>query len=543
MSRRPIVITAGVLAACLLLTGCGRSADEVDSDAEPVAKDLVTTTPAGEKDHGPIVWGVYRDVQTLDPAFSFDYPDHTAIGLLCEAVLREQPDATLASGLATLSRPDDLTIVLDIEPEATFWDGASVTADDVVFSLTRHMDPAVGSIFASTFSKVEAITATGDKQVTVTFTEPDYWFDGALASRPGIVMQKAYAEQQGAAYGTPDGGAMCTGAYKLESWVPSTGLVATQNADYWRPDVRPKVSQITLKGLADEAAMTSSLLTGEIAGTYPQAISTLGKLKSSDTVTVYEGPAQNTDALVVSHLNGALGDVRIRQALSLALDREGIIDSVYKGAAQLPRWISNEGTFGYAKDIFQEAYDAAPVLEQDIEKAKELVAEAGAEGETITIGMSSSIAVTAIVAGAYQAAGEAIGLNVELNSVSPENFINFFIDPQARESVDAFPTLNFGDFADPASLMQSIVLPDGSQNFSGFQDEELVSLLNEARRTADPEERAEIVVEAEARFNEVLPWIPTVQPTSVLIMNNEISGAVVSFSYINAPWADQLGGK
>lgn len=543
MSRRSIAITAGALVACLALAGCGRSIDEAEGSDEPVSKEFVNTTPAGTKDHGPIVWGVYRDVQTLDPAYSFDYPDHTAIGLLCEAVLREQPDSTLTSGLATLSRPDDLTIVLDIEPDATFWDGAPVTADDVVFSLSRHMDPAVGSFFSSVYSKVDAITATGDKQVTITFTEPDYWFDGELASRPGIVVQKAYAEQQGAAYGTPDGGAMCTGAYKLESWVPSTGLVATQNADYWRPDVRPKVSQITLKGLADEAAMTSSLLTGEIAGTYPQAISTLGELKKSDTVSVYEGPAQNTDALVVSHLNGALGDVRVRQALSLALDREGIIDSVYKGAAQLPRWISNEGTFGYAKEQFQTAYDATPEFEQDLEQAKELIAEAGAEGETITIGMSSSIAVTAIVAGAYQAAGESIGLKVELNSVSPENFINFFIDPKARETVDAFPTLNFGDYADPASLVSTIVLPDGSQNFSGFQDEELTSLMNEARQTADPEKRAELVIEAEARFNEVLPWIPTVQPTSVLIMNNEISGAVVSFSYINTPWADQLGGK
>ena len=71
---------------------------------------------------------------------------------------------------------------------------------------------------------------------------------------------------------------------------------------------------------------------------------------------VYQGPGWSTDAFIVSSFKGVLGNVKVRQALSLALNRQGIINSVYKGAALMPRWLSNPGTFGYGKSVFDAAY-------------------------------------------------------------------------------------------------------------------------------------------------------------------------------------------
>ena len=64
----------------------------------------------------------------------------------------------------------------------------------------------------------------------------------------------------------------------------------------------------------------------------------------------------------MSSTKGVLGDVRVRQALSLALNRQAIISNVYKGAALMPRWLANPGTFGYGKSVFDKAYDASPVM-------------------------------------------------------------------------------------------------------------------------------------------------------------------------------------
>jgi len=234
--------------------------------------------------------------------------------------------------------------------------------------------------------------------------------------------------------------------------------------------------------------------------------------------------------------------VRVRRALSMALDRQGIIDSVYKGAALMPRWLSNPGTFGYGKSVFDAAYAKAPVMSQNIAAAKKLVQQAGATGKTITIGTSSQLSDIAAVTGAYQAAAQAIGLNVKLKSVSAQNFINFFIDPKSRVGVDGFLTVNYGDYADPAAMLSTFILPEGSQNYDHFNDPAIINALEQARSTANPDKRAALVSRAETLTAQQLPWIPNVQPTSVLTLSKNLTGAYASFAYMLAPWADSLGG-
>jgi peptide/nickel transport system substrate-binding protein len=540
VNRRNLTRLTALLLTCTVAVGCGRSADTAEKST--TADELKTTTPAATKDADALTWAVYRDVQTIDPIYAFDYPDNTGLTLLCESLLRAEPDGTIDAGVAALTRPDPTTMVFDIDPKATFWDGSKVTADDVVYSLERHRDPKLGGFYAASLDRVDTITATGDQQVTLKLTEPDYWLDGELSSLLGIVLQKKYAEAKGADYGTPSGGAMCTGSYKFDSWSPAAGLVAVPNDDYWG-DSTPRVAKITVKGVTDEAALTSSLISGEIAGTYPPAISTLPVLEKSDAVTVTQGPGYATGALVISDLKGTLADVRVRQALSLALDRKGVIDNVYHGAATDARWLANPGTIGSARETYQAAYDASPVLEQDVEKAKALVEEAGAAGKTITIGMSSAIPDIAYEAGAFKTAGEKIGLKVEFKSVSADAFINFFIDPKAREGVDAFPTVTYGDYADPSALLATVVLPTGAQNYSGFDDPEITKLMNDARSTEDPEARAQLVIKANQRTVELMPWIPTAQPNSVLVTSKDLTGAVASFAYMTSPWAEHLGAR
>lgn len=540
MNRRHLVRITALLLACTAAAGCGRSADSPST--APKAGDLKPTTTAATKDAGAITWAVYRDVQTIDPLYAFDYPDNTALTLLCESLLRAQPDGTIGDGLAKLSRTDPTTMVLDIDPNATFWDGSAVTAEDVVYSLERQRDPKLGGFYGASLSRVDTIEATGAGQVTLKLKRADYWLDGELASLPGIIVQKKYAEAKGADYGTPSGGVMCTGAYQLDSWSPASGVVAVPSRHYWGGE-KPKVKQITLKGITDDAALTSSLISGEVGGTYGLAMATLPALEKSDRVTVTQGPGYATAALVVSNLHGALGDVRVRKALSLALDRKSIVDSVFHGSATPVKWFANPGTFASAHDTYQAAYDQSPALEKDLAEAKRLIGEAGAAGKTITIGMSSAIADIAYEAGAFKTAGEALGLKVKFKAVSPDAFINFFIDAKARQGVDAFPTVTYGDYADPASLFGTIVLPDGTQNYSGFSDAEITRLLEDSRSTEDPEKRAKLVIEAQQRAMDLLPWIPTAQPNTVLVMNKDLTGAVSSFGYMFAPWAEHLGAR
>src|SRR5215831_17268077 len=522
--RRSRWVVIAVAAACALTAAaCDRSAGTAGSSGSgnvSPTKGLVATTTAGAKPVSSVVWAVYRDVNSLDPIFAFDYPENTADSLMCEALLRQAPDGSLQPGLATVANPSPTTMVFTLRPGVKFWDGHPVTTADVVYSLDRNIDPKLGGFYGLVFNRVKSIAATGSNQVTITLKQPDYWLQGELASIPGIVIEKAFVQKQGKNYGTPAGSIMCTGAYMFKSWNPGVGVVAVRNPHYWDSSVHPLVGQITVKGVPDISSLTSGLLTGAIQGTYGIAgLPTLDQLEHSGAVRVYQGPGWSSGAFDVSSFKGALGDLRVRRALSLALNRQAIINSVYKGAALMPRWLSNPGTFGYGKAVFTAAYDASPVLTQNIATAKKLVQQAGATGKTITIGTSSQLANIAAVTGAYQAAAQAVGLKVVLKSVSAQNFINFFTDPKARAGIDGFPTVNYGDYADPAALLSTVVLPDGSQNYDNFNDPKITSALEQARGTADPDKRAALVAQAEKLTIQQMPWIPNTQPTSLLLLN------------------------
>ena len=314
---------------------------------------------------------------------------------MCESLLRQAPDGSLQPGLATVSNPSPTTLVFTLRPGVKFWDGHPVTSADVVYSLDRAANPKLGGYYSGRLDRIASVTATSPTQVTIKLTQPDYWLEGELSSMPGIIIEKSFAEKEGKNYGTPAGSIMCTGAYMLQSWTPGVGVVAVRNPHYWNPSVHPLVGQITLKGVPDVTSLTSGLLTGAIQGTYGVGLPTLDQLKGSSAVRVYLGPGWSSDVLEIASLKGVLGNLNVRRALSLALNRQGIINSVYQGAAQLPRWLSNPGTFGYGKSVFARAYASSPVLTQNIAEARKLVQQAGDTGKTITFGTTSQLAVIA----------------------------------------------------------------------------------------------------------------------------------------------------
>jgi peptide/nickel transport system substrate-binding protein len=335
---------------------------------------------------------------------------------------------------------------------------------------------------------------------------------------------------------------MCTGPYQLASWSPSAGVVAVVNPHYWR-GTTPLVKQITLTGVPDNNDLTAGLETGAIQGAYASGgIPTLDQLRQSSAVKVYQGPGWATDAMVISATSGPLANVKVRQALSLALNRQSIINSVYKGAALMPKWLANPGAFGYGGSVFDRAYQGSPALTSNLAAARKLIAEAGVAGQTITIGTTGEVSTIAFETGAYQQAATAIGLKVALKSVSAQNFVNFFTDASFRKGVDMFPTVNYGDYADPAALLAQIVLPGSNENYDNYSDPQLITLLDQARTTANANQRAALVARAEQLAAQTLPWIPTVDPTNVLVMSSKLTGATGSFAYMFAPWATSLGG-
>ena len=575
--RRPthLRLIAVVVASTLLVAACGKTAKTASSTTAaggaastaaapaaggattaastattaPVASSgsatkLVETTPAGTKEVASIKWSLYRETSSLDPIFSFDYPENTVIAQLCENLLTQAPDGALKPGLAKLTQPDDTTLVFTLRDGVKFWNGDPVTADDVVFSLGRAKDPALGGFYPASFTRVDSITATSPTVVTIKLSKPDYWLLGEIGGTPGWIVQKKFVEAAGKDFGNPTGGTMCSGSYKLGPWKVGEALSIVRNDAYWDPSVKPLVKQIDFVAIADSNTLATALLSGDLTGSYQfTAVPTIDQIKASPDVTVTEGSGWNTQALIISSFKGAFGSKEIRQALSLALDRQKLIDAAYKGYASLPRSLSAPGTWGYGKDVFAAGYAALPELKPDAAKAKAMAEKAGVAGKTVTLGYIAEAEAGQAEANAYKTAGEAIGLKVELKAVSADQYINFFIDAKFREGVDGFFTTNYGDYADPASLLATLVIEGGSQNYTGYSNPKVTALMEEARTTADLNTRAKKMVDAQVLIMDDMPWIPTVFPTNLVLTRSNLTGAVASFAYMFAPWANQLGGK
>ncbi|MGI9117482.1 MAG: ABC transporter substrate-binding protein [Gaiellales bacterium] len=539
-----------VIAICAaLVAACGKSSSSTtgsDGGATTSAAPAETMTPAASGPASDVTWATYRETNSLDPIFAFDYPENTAITLMCESLLHQNADGSISTdGLAqSVDTSDPLTMVITLRDGVTFWDGTPLTSADVVYSLGRARDAKLGGFYTNAFARVKSIEATDAKTVTITLTQPDTWLYGELSSMPGVVYEKAFAEQAGADFGTVKGGTMCTGAYKLDTWKTGDGVKVAKYDGYWDTAHAAQASSITLKGIPDDATATSGLLSGEIGGDYALSISTLDQLKSAtDKVTVYQGSSYAADAFIVSSFKGALGDVKVRQALSLAIDRDGILATNYKDSGTAARTLANPGTWGYAPDVFKQGYDALPAPTVDLAQAKQLIKDAGAEGKTINIGMSNEIPTLATEAKAVQSAAQSIGLKANLVSVSAANYINFFIDQKARDTVDGFFTVNYPDYADPAALLATLALEGGSQNYSGYSNPDVTKALEAARGEADATKRAQDVVEAQKLVTADVPWIPIVAPNTILILNTAVTGVPTTFQYMFAPWANGLGAK
>jgi peptide/nickel transport system substrate-binding protein len=532
--------TAAVLVATALLAAGGLS-----GLAGAEGSHLVTTTPPGTKPVSKVVWAVNATIITLDPIFTFTYPENTAVSLMCQSLLEQAPTGKLEPGLATLSTPSPTTMVLTLHAGEKFWNGHPVTSADVVYSLDRAANAKLGSFFVTVFQQVKTIAATSPTTVTITLKKPTAWLEFELAGMPGVVIEKSFAQKEGKNYGTPAGGIMCTGAYEYKSWSPGVGVVAVANPHPWQHGVKPLVKEIILKGETTDSALSNGLVTGAIDGAYTmiEQANTFRLLESSSAVKVYFGPSDAMSGFVVGTLHGPLGNVKVRQALSLAINRKSIAKTVFGGAAQIPRWFTNGSMFAYAKSTFQHAYDKTPAVRRTIAEAKKLIKEAGAVGKTITVGMSDQISEFSALADALKSAGQAIGLNVVDKAFPAQTYGELFTTPKLRKGLAGWFTLDYGTYSAPTAMLSTIELPGASENYDTFNTPQITSLLNRARATLNPTARAELNIKVEQLTMKQLPWIPFVEPDTSLVLNSSLTGAYVSFSYMWSPWANNLGGK
>lgn len=539
----------------VLLAACGGGGGEKETQAPATtattaattaggagAEGLVLETPDPMEDIDRLVWALDYEPTSLDWVYAYNYAENTVLSNLCENLLRLTPDFRLEPGLAeSYENPSPTTWVYRIREGVTFQDGSPLTADDVVFSLKRQLDPEVGSYWAGWLANVESVEKTGPMEVTVTLGKPDVIFNQMMATPAGGVAKKAYVEAKGAKYGTPDGGVVCTGPFALKEWRKGESLTLVRYDGYWDSPRRARAAEVEMPFITDESTMVSSLVGGQVDGTFEVPPAAIEQLQQTDAGALYFGPSMQSYDVIVSNVKGALGDARVRLALMLALDREGIVQTAVAGRAQILRAPVGPGSWGYARETFQTAWDELPGAERNVDEAKRIIAEAGVPSETITLATLAEDEELSIISNALQDAARQLGIDLQIKTLPVGKYAPLFFDAKAREGIDMFLTGWYTDVPEPLNMYATIFTSNGASNYSGYSNAEYDRLIEEAQQTDDPERRAELIVQAQRIVVEEAPWIPLYSPNVRVFLSKRITGVPTSFVYLYYPWLAEIG--
>lgn len=538
IARRRAGTAAAVAALALVAAACSGPPKQ-DPVQQAANYRLSDGTPPAQGPIDRFRWALYAEPLTLDYISAFDYPQNTVLANVCESLMRWTPQLTVAPGLAEkAANPDPLTWVYDLRPNVRFHNGGTLSADDVVFSLGRQMDPELGASWADSFTHVESVTATGPLQVTVRLKRPDAMFPQLMATAAGVVASRAGVGAAGRDYGTA-GDLACTGPYRMGDWAKGQSLELERFDDYWGRKAFAK--SVEFKFLTDPSARTNAMLGGEVDGGFLIPTESYERLRTSGVGTLYFGEGLSTVNVNVTSMSGALSDVRVRRAMSLALDRTGFVRTALAGNGTVTNSLTPRAAWAAAPaEARAAAFDTLPPSAQDIEQARRLVKEAGAEGKTLTVATSPIGQDVTLLATALHDAGTRIGLKVELKTIAPDAFSALFTDPQAREGIDMFPETYYLSVTDPVDLLRNF-RTGAYQNHASYSDAGYDALVDRITGTYDPAQRFALEAELQRKAADQVLWIPVAEWPSTVFLNKRVTGAPTTIAYMYYPWAADVG--
>ncbi|MGH8911662.1 MAG: ABC transporter substrate-binding protein, partial [Acidimicrobiia bacterium] len=352
--RMALAMTMGLLIMACGGGGTTTAAGGTETTGPPAASAEITIILAGEP-------------TTLDPQVRDDGNERAVSDNIYETLMSRTPEGELVPGLAAgePTQVDETTWQFTLREGVSFHNGEPFNADSVVASVARIIDPDFASEQVSFFSTIASAEKVDDLTVNILTTEPDpilparmYW----------MKMVPATASSDTAFADNPSG----TGPYRFVEWVRGDHVTLEANPDYWGDDVG-NVGRVTFRFVAEAGTRLSALLAGDadvITNLQPEDVE---RAPQSASVTGLEHPM-----LIINTMEGATSDVRVRQAMNLAVDKEAMADELFSGNATVDQCqILSPSFFGHNPDLEPYAYDP--------DQARALIAEAGAEGATVEL--------------------------------------------------------------------------------------------------------------------------------------------------------------
>ncbi|MEV0731624.1 ABC transporter substrate-binding protein [Polymorphospora sp. NPDC050346] len=510
------VLAAGVAVA--VLAGCSGGGAPPSTDNGGTTNDGLSTNvrledenpPAGQpKSGGRLNIMIRLDATELDPHRMSETSAFVINEQIYESLVQSyRGEIKPAIAESWEQSADGLTLTFKLRDNAFFHSGRKVTAEDVKYSIERIKDPATRAPRARSYESITSVATPDEHTAVFTLSSPNAAILTLLSTAASSIVDRTVVESAGL-NGSVDGG---SGPFKMAARVTGQAIKLDKHDKYWEPGV-PYLDGLDFTFNPDDNARAAAIRSGTVDFLWRPAPEFIDALKADEALKWYGGSGSLSLHLRLNTSKAPYDNVKVRQAIFLALDRQEILNVANSGygtalnAGYLP-----PDRFGA---LTQPVYGTA-----DIEKAKALLAEAGhPDGFEATLMVIATSAFQVRSAEVEQQQLAKIGIKVTIESVEAS-----IADTKTKSGEFDMYQSGFGLTYDPDERFSASFLKGGGLNYGNWHDAEYEALVVRARSELDREKRAALYQQAETILADRGPVAMTFLNADFDVVKKDVQG-------------------
>lgn len=524
VSFKQVVKKGFLLMAALLLTvgtvACssapessqGDSGSTTNSAAQPAAAPAANAGNETPKPGGILKLARAQDLSNLDPIVPGDNMTIWALLLMYDQLVRVTADGNdVEPALATdwTISEDKKTYVFNLRKDVKFHDGSVMTSADVKFSLDRARGE--GSSWSWIYTGIESVEVSGDNQVTIKTKTPYAPLLSSLALfSSSIVSEKAVKDQGKDFLSDKEFG---TGPFKLANWQRGQKVELAKNADYWQAG-KPYLDGVELVQVPEDTTRLFQLRAGDIDIASNVPFNAMAELQADSALTVMTPQVSRVDVININHTHEPFNDVKIRQAINYAVDKDLIIKTVLMGNGEMAT--SYLPKMKYFNDQL-EGY------KYDLEKAKKLMAESSKpQGFKTRLLIASGDETDRQIAVIVKDQLAALGIDVEIQMMES----GAAYEAVNQMNYDLATTYFSTDIIDPDELTSFEVVSTGGTDayHTGYKNPKVDELAEKARAELDETKRKEMYLEIQKLVSEDATFLFLYYKPATYAVQNYVKG-------------------
>lgn len=450
----------------------------------------------------PLTVAMATEIDSLDPFNATAGDTKTVMDQIFDGLLDVDEDGNLVADLAESYEisEDGLTYTFKLKEGVKFHDGSDFSADDVYYTYDKLSGLSSGEPMSSKFSVIKEMEVVSPTEITMTLDAVNNSFI-YLQNQP--IVKKDYEDNQTKPVGT--------GPYKFVSYTPGEGMVMERFDDYHRKDHIAKIKQVNVVRIADNQALVMALNNGEVDLASKLTADELTQV--SESTDSYSHPQNLVQLLGLNNKVKPFDDIRVRQAIAHAIDKDELIEAVAGGKAS-----KIYSSFSPAlKDYYNDLEEMYPT---DVEKAKELLAEAGyPDGISFKMTVPSDYKFHMDTAELIQAQLKKAGINATIDPIEFSTWLDRVYKDKDYETTIA----GFIGYTDPIRVLDRYVSTN-DKNYLNYESEDYDKAISNAMATLDRDELIKSVKEAQEIISRDCAAVFLQDPNDNIVLNKQYKG-------------------